>query len=255
MIIKEDGLFNGKRLRACSDQARLYFPYYLVASNTLARLELDISVIRARCFVEWGSPPTPKEIIGHFEEYEKAGLCVSYEANGSTWVQWDVPKGCLPRHKKADDERSPAPPEQVIENKAFQKSAQSCESLRGSARGVGVGVGVGVGIGVGKPTPTASAGGQEFEEFWSVWPRKIAKKDAAKAFRQLNSTELGRLQSNLPAWLDELSARETSKIPYPATFIRRGQYADPPPRARSPATSGVLQNPTDESEWKTTIIG
>ena len=81
-----------------------------------------------------------------------------------------------------------------------------------------------------------------FDAFWNQFPRKIAKRDAMKAYDSSIKTldDQNRLRDNTPAWVAEFEGREPDKIPYPATFLRKGQWQDPPPK-RKPSTTGVSE--------------
>lgn len=70
----------------------------------------------------------------------------------------------------------------------------------------------------------------DFELFWEAYPRRKAKADAAKAWRQ---TEPHRppIEEILAAINDGLKTDQWSRdggayIPYPATWLRRWQWAD-----------------------------
>ena len=176
-VIDADGLFNGDRFDLVSDRARLLWPYFWCASNTLGRLELNYHKIIGRAFARFKEPPSQEEFWQIVREYNAAYLLFVYEVDGTLWGQWDTSAKFLPRHKMAADKRTPAPDyeaftnwkEQYIETKRnrvrnnpiacnnFVKPAQSCESFRTNVRGVGIG------IGEGKP-PIAPLGGLVSEE-------------------------------------------------------------------------------------------
>jgi hypothetical protein len=69
---------------------------------------------------------------------------------------------------------------------------------------------------------------EPFDHFWRAYPRKVARKDAKKAFEQLNpSPEL--LREILEAIeRHKLSDQwqELKYIPYPATYIRGERWYD-----------------------------
>ena len=66
-----------------------------------------------------------------------------------------------------------------------------------------------------------------FEDFWRIYPRKIAKKDALAAWAKLtNNDQIACLQA-IPAhtayWRDR---GDIQYVPYPATFIRGRRWED-----------------------------
>lgn len=71
-----------------------------------------------------------------------------------------------------------------------------------------------------------------FARFWDAYPKRVAKKDARKAWLDLNPAEAMvdqmiatlRWQSRQPAWLKDGGAF----IPYPASWIRSERWTDEP---------------------------
>ena len=73
------------------------------------------------------------------------------------------------------------------------------------------------------------------EQFWKIYPRKKAKKDALKAFQALFPVSISKEQCNrrwrnIVHHIDALiaEARPPDKLPYPATFLRRESFDEPP---------------------------
>jgi len=72
-------------------------------------------------------------------------------------------------------------------------------------------------------------------QFWKLYPRKRAKQDALKAFMALfpvsaSKEQCSRRWKNIVLHIDALVAegRPPDKIPYPATFLRRENFDEPP---------------------------
>ena len=72
-------------------------------------------------------------------------------------------------------------------------------------------------------------------QFWKLYPRKRAKQDALKAFMTLfppsaSKEQCNRRWKNIVLHIDALVAegRPPDKIPYPATFLRRENFDEPP---------------------------
>lgn len=72
-------------------------------------------------------------------------------------------------------------------------------------------------------------------QFWKLYPRKRAKQDALKAFMALfhvsvSKEQCNRRWKNIVLHIDALVAegRPPDKIPYPATFLRRENFDEPP---------------------------
>jgi hypothetical protein len=166
-IIDPDGLFNGDRFRHCSNQARLYWPYFFLASNGYGRIELSYHRIISTAFSTFNPKPTEADFWRFISEYRNANLLFAYKFKGTLWGQWDCPKKLLNKYQTISDRESPAPPEPAFtkwkDDYIAKKSATSeiAEELpklfenipeivpQDLPLGVGVGVGDGVGIGDG----------------------------------------------------------------------------------------------------------
>jgi hypothetical protein len=67
-----------------------------------------------------------------------------------------------------------------------------------------------------------------FDEFWSKYPRKIAKKAAMQAYARLPMDEqelaVETIDTHLEYW--KLKETDTDFIPHPATWLNQGRYFD-----------------------------
>lgn len=162
-VINPEGLYQGDRLRRCSDEARMAFPHVYLSGNNYARLELNPIKIQATVFSTFNTPPSIEIITKWIQEYRAQGLLFIYSADGQLWGQWDTRQEWLPRHKNAADQRSPAPPQPAFDewqerNRTKKAATQALaddaelfprvrrEISASSPRGVGVGVGEGKNI-------------------------------------------------------------------------------------------------------------
>jgi hypothetical protein len=162
-IIDPAGLFHGERLGACSDQAKLLWPWLFVAANGNARLELSYRAIVAECFSGFAEPPSEQQLWTVFEELAANYLVILYEVEGTWWAQFDTSEKYLPRYKTKRDEESPAPARDArerhragylewkkaksIQNQHFQKFSESSINLPKISNGIGGGDGDGGGEG------------------------------------------------------------------------------------------------------------
>lgn len=72
----------------------------------------------------------------------------------------------------------------------------------------------------------------EFTGFWDAYPRKVGKKDAAKAYRAARKTAtVEEISAGLRAQLPDLRTRGSAYVPHPATWLRQGRWADDPEHA------------------------
>ena len=67
-----------------------------------------------------------------------------------------------------------------------------------------------------------------FQDFYSLYPRKMARKDAERAWNRLTSTQQKECLEALPNYLKYWKIKETQKdyIPYPATFLNQERWTD-----------------------------
>ncbi len=67
-----------------------------------------------------------------------------------------------------------------------------------------------------------------FDEFWSKYPRKVAKKTAMQAFAKLPVDEqelaLDTIDTHCEYW--KLKETATEFIPHPSTWLNQGRYFD-----------------------------
>lgn len=168
-IIDPDGLFHGERLAACSDRAKLMWPWLFTAANGYARLELSHRAIVAEVFRNFSEPPTENELWDVMEEFANNFLVILYESHGVWWAQFDTSQKWLPKYKTKRDEESPAPPLEATErhragylewrrakslpNQRFRKFSEGFENPPKISHGIGIGIGGGVGGGRGIKPP------------------------------------------------------------------------------------------------------
>ena len=91
------------------------------------------------------------------------------------------------------------------------------------------------------PSPAGAGSGEEgFVKFWGAYPRKAKRGDAAKAWRAMKAHDraaaIGAVSAYALAW--ERAPKERREfIPYPATWLRAGQWADDPEEWRRAAAA------------------
>jgi hypothetical protein len=173
-IIDPDGLFNGDRLRKCSKMARLYWPYFFLASNGYGRLEVNYHRIIARAFSTFGDDvPAEPEVMSYLKEYAQVHLLFLYMNGGQMWGQWDAKDNSLSKYKTSADKKSPAPPEEEFINwkksykaetksfvsslETFTKNSEKVPEVFLQISPLGVGVGEGIGEGKSKISRVAKA--------------------------------------------------------------------------------------------------
>jgi len=77
-----------------------------------------------------------------------------------------------------------------------------------------------------------------FNEWWALWPKKVDKDDAERAFAKIigrDQKSFQRLMRTTSYWnyfqYTRMMAdkRERDFVPYPATFLNKGRWKEPPP--------------------------
>lgn len=84
---------------------------------------------------------------------------------------------------------------------------------------------------------------EAFNAFWELYPRKVSKLDAVKAWKQMTREYspdeiIAGLRCNLPA----LESREKQFIPHPSTWLRAGKWMDEPEFGRSRNYIDIARN-------------
>ena len=71
---------------------------------------------------------------------------------------------------------------------------------------------------------------ENFQRFWAVYPKKVARRDALKAWRQIkpSTTTLYLMLDDVTQRIDSVQWRKQQGefIPYPATYLRGRRWED-----------------------------
>lgn len=79
-----------------------------------------------------------------------------------------------------------------------------------------------------------------FEDFWAVWPKKVAKPDAKRAWDKVTAVVDGeRIIAAAVAYRDNPGIPDRQFIPYPATWLNRAGWDDELPAPRGGRMSTV----------------
>ncbi len=67
-----------------------------------------------------------------------------------------------------------------------------------------------------------------FQDFYSLYPRKMGRKDAERAWNRLTPTQQKECLEAMPNYLKYWKIKETQKdyIPYPASFLNAERWTD-----------------------------
>ncbi len=144
-------------------------------------------------------------------------MCDSHPAgNGSEG--WNIPVVAKAGRREAA--------KATVEQVAAKTAGGEAPHARGRARG--------------KPAAGGRADNSGFAEFWAVYPRKIGKLDAKRAWAKL-SPPPGKVLAALEAWRKspEWLKDGGRYIPHPASWLNRGGWEDELPAVRQQPESFI----------------
>ncbi len=68
---------------------------------------------------------------------------------------------------------------------------------------------------------------KDFEDFWNLYPRKVGKLDAMKAWSQMaRRFDPASIVSGAARFASVCADKDRQFIPYPATWLRAGRWMD-----------------------------
>ncbi len=102
------------------------------------------------------------------------------------------------------------------------------------------------------PVPQKNEKGPDFGAFWAQYPRKVAKRDAMRAWTKLRSADRLAAMQALPAhnafWQKKFGA-DRSFIPHPATWLNGGRWEDELDPIVEKSKQGASVQAFAEPEW------
>jgi hypothetical protein len=66
----------------------------------------------------------------------------------------------------------------------------------------------------------------DFDLFWQMYPRRVAKVAALKAWTKLKTADREAAIAALPAHVEDWSGRDMDKVPHPATWLNGRRFED-----------------------------
>lgn len=95
-----------------------------------------------------------------------------------------------------------------------------------------------------------------FEAFWNLYPRRVAKPEARKAWAKIKPRVIADVMVGLSTWCAYWQARaEPEFVPHPATWLRREGWADAPPPLGKRKLSTLEQIDALEFDAEGNLIG
>lgn len=101
-----------------------------------------------------------------------------------------------------------------------------------------------------KPRPSLESA--EFKAFWELYPKKVAKVEAVKAWEKMTLfTEPALILQGLERWKQSEQWQEMRYIPYPATFLNQRRWSDEVPSGKVVSKHEQSQRNTLEAARRT----
>lgn len=132
--IDPEGMCGGDRMAMLSDSAKMAWPWFWCASNTVGRVELNYRDFVKTAFRQFKKPPTEQQFWEWVAEFHESYLMFVYEINGQAWGQWWVSEKYLPTYKAVSDKRTPAPTVRDMMDWQEQYAALKISLISGKCR-------------------------------------------------------------------------------------------------------------------------
>ncbi len=89
----------------------------------------------------------------------------------------------------------------------------------------------------------------KFEEFWNLYPRKVGKQEAAKAFEKaVKSVPFIQILVGVQRLAADPNKPEMTFLPYPATWLNRGGWSDEPYPERKKTAEELAEIAREKSQ-------
>lgn len=83
----------------------------------------------------------------------------------------------------------------------------------------------------------SSDAGATFDDFWLLYPRRVARRDAMKAWAQMTAAEQMAAVVAMVDWRRVWATKDKEFLPYPATWLRGGRWEDELPETDGPSSA------------------
>lgn len=93
----------------------------------------------------------------------------------------------------------------------------------------------------------------EFDDFWLMYPRRVAKKDAMKAWARMTIPDRVDALTALVDWRRVWRTKETDFIPYPATWLNGERWQDELPTVAASSHASHVSAAIPESRERTAM--
>lgn len=210
---------------ALAEFCQALFPLLVVHADDFGRLQGDAFTVKHQCWPT--SPRSVEEFNAALSALHRVGMVQRYAVDGREYLCVVNFEPHQPGLNKRTRSKLPDPPElpgisrklpdtpDVVGSVPVIPSEQNRTEQKGTER---------------KSTPRARVTDHGFERFWAVYPKKDAKADALKTWRQVKPDE-----ETLTLIIADVQARSCGEawtkddgqfIPLPATYLRKRRWTD-----------------------------
>ena len=84
---------------------------------------------------------------------------------------------------------------------------------------------------------TATENCATFDDFWLLYPRRVARRDAMKAWAQMTQAEQMAAVVAMVDWRRVWATKDREFLPYPATWLRGARWEDELPDTDAPGAA------------------
>ena len=222
-IIKES-IVTSESLTEISAEAERFFWRLVVKADDYGLYYGNPRILASMCFPM--EPPKERKVVAWLGELVAAGMVGTYTAaeDGKKYLKllsWD-------KHQQTRAKKSKYPLPVTFDNTCKQTNGKQVKSK------VPVNVNENGNENEKRETGTRPDGAQVtppgFDRFWSVYPRRVGKQDALKAWGQLQPDEdlVGQIVAGVERWkTSDTWTKDGGKfICYPATFLRGRRWEE-----------------------------
>jgi hypothetical protein len=207
--------WTNERVMECSMIARLMFIGMWNFADDLGRLPFSVKTLKAQIFPS--DDINSENILGMIRELAANGLVLTYEVDGRQYIQ--ITGWQHQRIDKPQPGKCPAPVNGYSEN-VLGMVATEGKGKEGKVEEE-------------KKETREDALVSDFEAFWKIWPNKVGRPAALKAFRSAVK------RASPGAICDGVVAYERNKPPdrpwlNPATFLNQNRWEDQPALVGAP---------------------
>ncbi len=214
---------------------QLLFPLIVANSDDFGRMPGDAFTVKNLVFPS--SPRHEAEFDRALQALQTVGLIDRYRVSGVIYLQiqqFDAHQANLHKRTASRCPENPVTSGEVRPNLTEFNLTESkgTESKRTQSKRT-----------THTPAVCASEGEDGFEQFWAVYPKRVKRKDAEKAWKKLNPSlalvgeivEAAQRQSVWPSWV-----RDGGRyIPNPSTWLNAGSWGDELPNVKQSRVSDV----------------